>query len=145
MDVTPMKNTIQISRKISNQLLHSAQQSPEFEICGLIGSKNGMAISCYPITNTAATPESRFLLDSKQQITAMSTMREKGEDLFAIYHSHPHAPAIPSTTDMELAAYPDVLHLIMSLNVKGILEMRAFKIAHNSYSEVMLTLTENTS
>lgn len=133
---------IQIPRKINNFVLHEALQSPEFEICGLVGSKNGMAISYYPIDNTANSPENRFFLDSKQQIAAMSTMRERGEDLFAIYHSHPHAPALPSATDIKLASYPDVPHLIISLNTKGILEMRGFKIDKNSTQEIMLSLIE---
>ena len=137
------QETIQIPRKISNFLLHAAQLSPELEICGLIGSKNGLAISCYPINNTAITPENRFLLDSKQQIAAMSKMREQEEDLFAIYHSHPHAPALPSATDIKLASYPDVLHLIISLNTKGILEMRGFKIDKDTTREIMLSLIEN--
>ncbi|MGZ8240702.1 MAG: Mov34/MPN/PAD-1 family protein, partial [Methylobacter sp.] len=95
---------IKIPRKITNQLLHFAQLSPDAEICGLIGSKNGLATSCYPIKNRADQPRQRFLLDAEQQISAMSAMRDQGEELFAIYHSHTSAPAIPSDTDLELAA-----------------------------------------
>ncbi len=134
---------IKIPRKLANQLLHVAQISPNFEICGLIGSKNGLPIHCYPIKNTAEQPQQRFLLDAEQQISAMSTMRELGEDFFAIYHSHPTAPAIPSTHDLELAAYPDALYLIISLNTKGILEMRGFKINQKTALEIPLTLSED--
>ncbi len=134
---------IQIPRKITNQLLHLAQISPDLEICGLIGSKNGLPTSCYPIKNTAEQPHQRFLLDAKQQISAMSKMRDNEEELFAIYHSHPTAPATPSATDLELAAYPDALYLIISLNTKGILEMRGFKIDHKSAQEITLSLSED--
>jgi proteasome lid subunit RPN8/RPN11 len=134
---------IQIPRKITNRLLHLAQISPDTEICGLIGSKNGLPTSCYPIKNTAEQPHQRFLLDAKQQISAMSKMRDDEEELFAIYHSHPTAPATPSATDLELAAYPDALYLIISLNTKGILEMRGFKIDHKSAQEITLSLSED--
>lgn len=134
---------IQIPRKITNRLLHLAQISPDTEICGLIGSKNGLPTSCYPIKNTAKQPHQRFLLDAKQQISAMSKMRDAEEELFAIYHSHPTAPATPSATDLELAAYPDALYLIISLNTKGILEMRGFKIDHKSAQEITLSLSED--
>ena len=134
---------IQIPRKLTNQLLHLAQLSPDLEICGLVSSKNGLPIHCYPVTNVADHPQQRFLLDAGQQISAMAKMRELGEDLFAIYHSHPAAPALPSTHDLELAAYPDALYLIISLNTKGILEMRGFKIDRKTALEIPLTLSDD--
>lgn len=131
---------IHIPRKITNQLLHLAQLSPEAEVCGLIGSLNGIPNHCYPVENNADHPENRFSLDAKQQIAAMAQMRENGEQLFAIYHSHPTAPAFPSKTDLEMASYPEALNLIISLNTKGVLEMRGFRIAEKKALEVPLIL-----
>lgn len=132
-----------LPRKLTNRLLHLAQISPDNEICGLIGADvNGKPTSCYPIANSADTPRNRFLLDAGQQIAAMKQMRVKDERLFAIYHSHPSAPAIPSTTDIEQASYPEALHLIISLNTKGVLELRAFKIAGKTVEEFPLSLIE---
>ncbi|MFU8788950.1 MAG: Mov34/MPN/PAD-1 family protein [Methylobacter sp.] len=133
---------ILIPRKITNQLLHLAQISPDAEVCGLIGSKNGIPNSCYPIKNSADHPQQRFQLDPAQQIAAMAAMRNQGEELFAIYHSHPNAPATPSATDLTQAAYPEVLYLIISLNTKGILEMRCFNIDPQSSREIALSLSE---
>lgn len=137
-----MNQDIQIPRKITTQLLHLAQISPDTEVCGLIGGKNGLPTHCYPVTNTADQPQQRFLLDAKQQITALAQMRERGEELFAIYHSHPTAPAQPSAMDLELAAYPEALYLIISLNTKGVLEMRGFRLEQGSFKEVTLSLSE---
>ena len=136
-------NEIQISRKITNQLLHLAQISPNLEICGLIGCKNDIPSHCYPIRNAAELPRQRFLLDAGQQIAAMTKMRELGEELFAIYHSHPSSPALPSSKDLELEAYPNTLHLIISLNTKGILEMRGFKINQKTSLEVPLIMSDD--
>ena len=137
------QETIKIPRKITNQLLHLAQISPDIEICGLIGSKNGFPTHCYPIKNVAKLPEQNFLLDSSQQISAMKTMRALGEHFFGIYHSHPTAPALPSAEDINLTTYPDALHLIISLNTKGILEMRGFKIHQNTSQEIPLTMNDD--
>ncbi len=134
---------IQIPRKITNQLLHLAQISPDLEICGLIGSKNGLPSSCYPVKNTAEHPQQRFQLDAAQQISAMAKMRDQGEQLFAIYHSHPTTPATPSITDLELASYPEALYLIISLDTKGVLEMRGFTIDHKSAQEIALSLSDD--
>jgi proteasome lid subunit RPN8/RPN11 len=132
---------IQFPRKLTNQLLHLAQISPDLEVCGLIGSKYGLPSSCYPVENIAKQPQQRFQLDAAQQISAMAKMRDQGEELFAIYHSHPTAPAIPSIFDLEQAPYPEMLYLIISLNTKGILEMRGFKITHKSALEVAISLS----
>ncbi len=132
-----------LPRKLTNQLLHLAQLSPDAEVCGLIGAdSHGNLVSCYPVDNSADTPKNRFLLDARQQITAMKQMRDKGETLFAIYHSHPDAPAIPSPTDIEQASYPEALHLIISLNTKGVLELRCFHIAEKHVVELPLCLIE---
>ncbi len=131
---------IQLPRSITNQLLHLALQSPEQEVCGLIGSKEGIASSFHPITNIAEQPATRFQLDQKQQINAMACIRDNNESLFAIFHSHPTAPAIPSTTDIALASYPEAIQLIISLNTKGILEIRGFKIINKAVEEVTLSL-----
>ncbi|MCX7098795.1 MAG: M67 family metallopeptidase [Methylococcales bacterium] len=133
---------IHIPRKLTNQLLHLAQLSPDFEVCGLVSSHNGVPSRCYPVANCAEHPEQRFLLDAKQQIAAMADMRERGEQLFAIYHSHPSAPAQPSSHDVELAAYPEALYLIISLNTKGILEMRGFKIKQQAAVEIPLVMND---
>ncbi|MCQ8106276.1 M67 family metallopeptidase [Methylomonas sp. SURF-2] len=137
------QHEICLPRKLTNQLLHLAQLSPEAEVCGLVGAdENGTPSTCYPVGNNAANPQNRFSLEPGQQIAAMKQMRDKGQTLFAIYHSHPAAPAEPSAADIEQAAYPDALHLIISLNTKGVLEMRGFKINGNQVEEFPLRLIE---
>jgi proteasome lid subunit RPN8/RPN11 len=119
---------VEIPRHIVNELLHAAQDAPEREVCGLIGGRNGRPSSFYLVDNVAGLPACQFLLDAGGQVDAMRTMRERGESLFAIFHSHPNAPAFPSVKDLELADYTEALYLIVSLNTKGVLEMRGFRM-----------------
>lgn len=119
---------IQLPRTIVNQILSHAQHSPEDEVCGLIASRGGIPCHSYPVDNVSSEPDRLFRMDPKQQIDAMREMRESGEELFAIYHSHPHAPAAPSVADLEQAAYPEALYLIVSLDTKGVLEMQGFRL-----------------
>lgn len=138
------KNEICLPRKLTHQLLHLAQTSPDAEVCGLIGANaEGHPVSCYPVSNDAENPKIRFSLEPSEQIAAVKAMREKNQSLFAIYHSHPNAPALPSATDIEQASHPEAVHLIISLNTKGVLEMRAFKIIERSVEEFALRLVEN--
>ena len=113
---------------IVNQILSHAQSQAEEEICGLISEQAGQVKTLYPIQNISMHRETLYQMDGKGQIDAMRTMRENDEQLFAIYHSHPHDAAFPSTTDVKEAQYPDVLYLIVSLDVKGVLDLRAYRL-----------------
>jgi proteasome lid subunit RPN8/RPN11 len=65
-------------------------------------------------------------MDAKAQIDAIRTMRAAGEELFAIYHSHPEGPATPSAEDLAQAAYPEALYLIISLQAQQAPRLRGF-------------------
>lgn len=121
-----------------NKILTHAQHSPETEVCGLISARGGVPACAYPIANVAEMPESLFAMEPAAQIAAMRKIRETGEELFAIYHSHPHAPAKPSTRDLAEAAYPDALYLIVSLDIEGVLEMRGFRLRSGEIKAVDL-------
>ncbi len=134
-------NTLKLPRPLVNDILTQAQQSPENEICGLIGGHNHIAQRCYPINNAATDQRRRYQMNPKEQINAMRQMRENNEELIAIYHSHPHAPALPSATDINEAEYPEAAYLIVSLNTLGVLEMTAFCINDKQAHEIALELT----
>lgn len=131
---------ITLPRPLVNQLLAHAQHSPEEEVCGLVGHNGEQQFSLYPVGNVSREADHLFAMDPQQQIEAMRRMREGGEELLAIYHSHPHAPAEPSQRDLEEAAYPDALYLIISLDIKGVLEMRGFHLRHGEVEPVELRL-----
>jgi [CysO sulfur-carrier protein]-S-L-cysteine hydrolase len=131
-----------LPRSLINQLLHHAQQSATSEVCGLIGAESGIPLHCYPITNIAAEPQRLFTMDPAQQIAALRSMRERGEQLFAIYHSHPNSPPLPSRTDLAQSNYPEALYLIISLQTQGVLEMRGFRLIDGAVIEIALEITE---
>jgi proteasome lid subunit RPN8/RPN11 len=131
---------VALPRALVNRLLAHAQQSPEAEVCGFIAAKDGVPVEVYPVANAATDPGHLFAMDAAAQIDAMRTMRERGETLFAIYHSHPHAPAAPSRRDLAEAAYPDALYLIISLDTRGVLDMRGFRLHGDDMEAVGLLL-----
>lgn len=132
--------TVVLPRTLVNQILHKAQMSPDIEVCGLIAAKNGRPTRFIPIANVARQPRRLFTMDPRQQIDAMRRMREQGEELFGIFHSHPHSPATPSATDLSEAGYPDALYLIVSLNTKGVLEMCGYRLVAGQAEEVALEI-----
>lgn len=124
-----------LSRPLVQKIFAHAQMEPDAEVCGLIGGKDGHAASHYPVKNLSPQPDCLFQMDEQAQITAMKRMREQGEELFAIYHSHPTAPPEPSNHDSEGLGYPDTWYLIISLNIKGVLEMRAWRLESERFNE----------
>lgn len=131
---------ITIPRHLVNQILSHALASPEAEICGFLSEKNHRPVQCYPIPNTANNPAIAYQMDAKSLIDALRIMRERGETLFAIYHSHPHSEAQPSAIDIHEANYPHALTLIVSLNTKGILEMRGFRLRNGEKEDIQLDM-----
>ncbi len=130
--------TLLMPRPFATKLLFEALKSPDEEICGLVGADDDSVLRLYPISNIAADPRRQFEMDPQQQIASLRRMREHGEDLLAIYHSHPDTPPEPSARDLEALGYPDAIYLIISLNIKGVLEMRGFKRVENNVQEVSL-------
>jgi len=131
---------LRLPRHIVNELLDHARAYPGEEICGLISARDGMARRALPVANVAARPACRYAMDPAGQIAALRRMREAGEELLAIYHSHPMSPAAPSTIDIAEAGYPDAVYLIISLNTKGVLEMRGFRLRAAGVYEVALEI-----
>ncbi len=129
-----------LPRHLVNAILDHVRQTPGKEACGLIAAREGRPCRCYPIRNIAVDATRRFEMDPREQIAAFKTMRTAGETLFAIYHSHPAGPACPSPTDIAAAAYPEAIHLIVSLDTAGVLEMRGYRIRDGQVEEVSLTL-----
>ncbi len=126
------QHPVELPRTIVNQLLTHAQSSTEQEVCGLISARQGTPHKVYRINNAAEQPQQLFTMNPEQQIDAMRDMRTAGEELFAIYHSHPHSPALPSQTDIQESAYPDALYLIISLDTEGVLQLKGFYLDENS-------------
>jgi len=134
--------TVSLPRPLVNKVLAHAQQNPENEVCGLIGKDTSDNKQYYPIENISETPSCHFFMDAPQQINAMKKMRDKQQQLFAIVHSHPSTAAVPSSLDIEQSSYKEVFYLIISLNIEGVLEMRAYAQQQDSMQEVELVLDD---
>lgn len=129
---------MRLSREIYEELLRHAHDDAPNECCGLIGGEDGVAKTVYRARNAEASPL-RYNLDPQDQFRIMTEMDERGEELAAIYHSHTASAAYPSQTDINLAAYPDALYLIVSV-AEGEKDLRGFRIRDGEVSEVDLVV-----
>lgn len=120
--------SVSLPRHVVIKLLTLAQQEPDKETYGFIGAKNDAADTVYPIISTTKDKQRNFEISPDQKINAMKKISDNEESLFAIYHSHLRASSEPSLIDIKNASFSDVLYLIISLNTKGVLEMKGFYI-----------------
>lgn len=93
-----------LPRRLAIQILHEAQIAQPESICGVVGARNGQ-------------PQS-FLRAGAEALDA------RGEALWARLWSNPAAPAIPDAQDLQAGG----LHLVVSLDTKGVLELRAWEL-----------------
>ncbi len=111
------------------------------EVCGLVGGRGGRLERAVAVANVAEAAAGRcgFHMDSRGQLAAMRAFEDAGLDLTGIYHSHPRSEAIPSQADVDLAAYPDVAYLIVSLVEPDAPDVRAWRM--EGEEPLLLTLT----
>ena len=111
---------------ILEQVIQHARQNYPREACGLLVGRETVD-RFIPMKNISPHAQ-QFEMDPAELISTLRGLRETGEELIAIFHSHPNGPAEPSKTDVERAYYPEAAHLIVSLAEPERPQAGAFRI-----------------
>jgi len=121
---------ISIQQAHVDEILDQALEASPHECCGLIGgASDGQTRTVYRMRNVAADPLATYEAAPEDLFAAQRSMRERGEQLLAIYHSHPRAVIPePSATDVRLAYYPAAVYFIVGLGGDQP-NLRAFRIS----------------
>ena len=130
---------LQIERHLYDEMIAHALEDDSIECCGVLAGTNGQFQRLYRMTNVENSPF-RFSWDSKELIKVWMEMEDNGWEHRAVYHSHTHSEAYPSSTDVRLAAWPEAYYIIVSLMDKESPTMRAFRILDGSISEEELAV-----
>jgi len=125
---------------IARALEEHARRDHPAECCGLLSGKNGLITNIYPVRNDAERPETRYFATPEELFAAMRQIREAGQSLIGVYHSHPRTPAYPSASDVEMAFYPEAFYFIISL--EPTVELRAFKIGDSKIEDVEIVRSQ---
>jgi proteasome lid subunit RPN8/RPN11 len=124
---------------IDEMVAHAREDAPN-ECCGMVGGRDGEAATLYRAANAEASPL-RYSIDAQEQFRLMREIEEAGEELVAIYHSHTRSPAYPSQTDVNLAAWPDAVYVIVSLQDAESPEVKGFWIRDGEIGDAELDVT----
>ena len=136
---------VHLRQKQVNEIIAHAREESPHECCGLIGgTADGVAQTIYRARNVAADPTVTYEAAPEDLFAAQRVMRERGQQLIAIYHSHPRATdPQPSQTDVRLAYYPSAVYFIVGL---GQTEpcVRAFRIKeHEGWESIAYQVTDD--
>ena len=112
---------------------HARREAPR-ECCGLIAGRDGRATRLYRLVNSEPGV-TRYRVDDAELFRVYRDLDGRGEDVLAIYHSHPATPAFPSPTDVALAAWPDAFYVICSLADPAAPVVRAYRIVDGRIAE----------
>jgi proteasome lid subunit RPN8/RPN11 len=115
------------------QIFRHARLAAPDECCGLIGGDGDLtrlrARTIYPLRNVSPNSSVAYEAAPEELFAAQKQMRDRGEQLVAIYHSHPRSDEpLPSETDVKLAYYPAATYLIVGLAGAEPM-LRAFEIS----------------
>lgn len=130
-----------IPRTLVIKILGHAQQSLPEECVGLLSGQGETILAWHPLSNRLHSPR-QFMADEAELVAQLRQIRENGQELVAIYHSHPNAPAVPSAADLQQSYYPNALYLIVSLQTHGRLEMNGYRIQENQAVWQALTVLD---
>jgi hypothetical protein len=101
-------------RHLAIRILHEAQIAQPEPIRGVVAARHGEPSVFLPGRETVAD----------------------GDALWANLWSHPQAEAVPQAHELR----DGLLSLVVSLNTKGVLEMRAWRLADGAAQEQVLTI-----
>lgn len=118
---------------------HSRFSYPE-EACGLLAADDsGRLRMVYCLTN-AEHSESSYTVDPTEHFRALQHAESRGWSLAGAFHSHPHSPAFPSSTDLRLAAEPEWVYFIVGL--QGPPEVRGYSLKQGEINEIVLRIVD---
>ena len=125
---------ILLNREHVDKMFAHAREASPGECCGLVGGDVRQARTVYLLRNVARDPLVGYEAAPEELFAAQRSMRERGEELLGIYHSHPRSSEpVPSETDVRLAYYPSAIYFIIGFTENGEI-LRAFRISERDAS-----------
>ncbi len=87
-------------------------------------------------------PTTGFVMDPRDQLTVLHAVDDAGEDVIAIYHTHPHSRPYPSPRDVRYATERHYALYVLLSEYQGRPELKAYLIRDDDgVDEVPVTVS----
>lgn len=133
---------MRIPQALYDELVAHARADAPNECCGLMGTKDGEAVTIHRAVNKFASPL-RFEIDERELWDVFERIDEEGLFAGVLYHSHTRSDPVPSQTDVNFGSNPmlaGVTWLIVGLTGDEP-QVRAWRIADGQATETELEVT----
>jgi proteasome lid subunit RPN8/RPN11 len=133
------RDAVVVSGPVLHAIVERARSRPDAEIVGFLsGPQRGVATRDVPLTNVL--DGTTFLVDPRGQFLAERRIAALGEQIVAIYHSHPCGDATFSALDVQFASAWHCAHIVIGLQPTP--EVRAYVVTHRARAvEIPLATT----
>ena len=105
-------DALYLSQRTVKEVLGHARAALPNECVGLLFGYGNRVKRRVPLTNVADA-STRYFAAPDELFAALRAAEAEGDDLLAIYHSHPNGRQTPSETDLQEARY-SAAHLIVA-------------------------------
>jgi len=126
---------ITLSGDLFERMISHARSVLPQEACGFLIGTGSHASRFQAMANSLASATA-YEIDPALLAAAFRSLRETGEELIGIVHSHPSGPAEPSERDRRQAFYPQAAHLIISLADPERPQVRGYRIIDGEAYEI---------
>jgi proteasome lid subunit RPN8/RPN11 len=123
-------------RYIDEMIAHAREDVPN-ECCGVLLGQDGEVAKLRRCVNAEHSPF-RYSVDPRELLEIDREAREHSWEVISIYHSHTHTEAYPSMTDVRLAAYPEAIYILVSLQNQDQPVVRGYYIRDGVVTEEAL-------
>ena len=137
---------LMLAKRLYDEIVaHCRRQYPK-EACGILAGHDGVVKQVYPMTNVEGSPIG-YSMDPREQLHVEKTMRQRGQRMVGVYHSHTASPAYPSSVDVNLAISPDISYVLVSLKDCAQPDVKSYRITGKTVTEepVMMAASSDPS
>ena len=120
---------VRLPGPIVERILMHARQGVPHEVGGVLAkSVKGGPMQLFVARNSAAQPEEAYAMATDDQQRILAEIDDQGLDIFALYHTHPSAPAYPVADELRGAYYTNAYYILVSLADADRPVLRAYKV-----------------
>lgn len=128
--------TLMIPRALYHELIARCRSAYPKEACGILAGFGGaealaaparVVTAVYPMTNVEESPIG-YSMDPREQLALEKRLRQAGQHMLGIYHSHTASAAYPSSVDVRLAIAPELSYLVVSLQDQETPDVKSYRI-----------------
>lgn len=118
---------LRIPQALWDQVIAHCRRHYPKEACGLLAGTEAGVTQVYPMSNTEDSPIG-YAMDPNEQLKVEKQMRQQGQRMVGIYHSHTASDADPSSVDVELAISPEISYVLVSLKDPTQPDFKSYRI-----------------